>query len=88
MLDSLTVRVQNQYFEVENYNKELEEPGGNVINRLELRRKRIRKGTTCSELITSWIMRLNSLPAYYSQLQEIVTRPFTTSGLRLITKRA
>lgn len=70
MLDSLTVRVQNQYFEVENYNKELEEPGGNVINRLELRRKRIRKGTTCSELITSWIMRLNSLPAYYSQLQE------------------
>ena len=40
-LDDLCIRVQNRKLEVENYNKGLEEPTGNVMNRLELRTKNI-----------------------------------------------
>lgn len=40
-LEQLTIRVQNQYIEAENYNKGIEEPDGNVKNRLELRSKKL-----------------------------------------------
>ncbi|MGN0623714.1 MAG: hypothetical protein ACI4JA_07160 [Oscillospiraceae bacterium] len=36
-LDKLTVRSQNRYIEIENYNKALQEPQGEVKNRLEMR---------------------------------------------------
>lgn len=37
--EELTMRIQNKYIEVENYNKALQEPEGEVKNRLELRSK-------------------------------------------------
>lgn len=37
--EELTMRIQNKYIEVENYDKSLQEPDGNVMNRLELRSK-------------------------------------------------
>lgn len=40
-LDDLCVRVQNSRLEVENYNKGIEEPTGNVMNRLEFRSKHL-----------------------------------------------
>lgn len=40
-LEQLCIRVQNQYIEAENYNKGIEEPDGNVKNRLELRSKKL-----------------------------------------------
>lgn len=40
-LEPLCIRVQNQYIEAENYNKSIEEPDGDVKNRLELRSKKL-----------------------------------------------
>lgn len=40
-LKKLCVRIQNQYIEAENYNKGIEEPDGDVKNRLELRSKKL-----------------------------------------------
>lgn len=40
-LEPICIRVQNQYIEAENYNKGIEEPDGNVMNRLELRSKKL-----------------------------------------------
>ena len=40
-LEPLCIRSQNQYLEIENYNKGIEEPTGNVMNRLELRSKKL-----------------------------------------------
>ena len=37
--EELTMRIQNKYIEAENYNKGLQEPEGDVMNRLELRSK-------------------------------------------------
>ena len=41
LLEPLCIRSQNQYFEIDNYNKGIEEPTGNVMNRLELRSKKL-----------------------------------------------
>ena len=41
LLEPLCIRSQNQYLEIENYNKSIEEPTGNVMNRLELRSKKL-----------------------------------------------
>ena len=41
LLAPLCIRSQNQYLEIENYNKSIEEPTGNVMNRLELRSKKL-----------------------------------------------
>lgn len=41
LLAPLCIRSQNQYLEIENYNKGIEEPTGNVMNRLELRSKKL-----------------------------------------------
>lgn len=40
-LEPLCIRIQNQYIEAENYNKGIEEPDGEVKNRLELRSKKL-----------------------------------------------
>ena len=37
--EELTMRIQNKYIEVENYDKGIQEPDGDVMNRLELRSK-------------------------------------------------
>lgn len=44
-LQELTVRIQNDRIEVENYNKAIEEPGGDVRNRLEFRSKKLYDST-------------------------------------------
>lgn len=41
LLKPLCIRSQNQYLEIDNYNKGIEEPTGNVMNRLELRSKKL-----------------------------------------------
>ena len=41
LLAPLCIRSQSQYLEIENYNKSIEEPTGNVMNRLELRSKKL-----------------------------------------------
>ena len=41
LLEPLCIRSQNQYYEIDNYNKGIEEPTGNVMNRLELRSKKL-----------------------------------------------
>lgn len=62
-LEELTVRVQNQYLEAENYNKGIEEPEGNVMNRLELRSKKLYSdaGENCKEYTEylKWCKRLD-----------------------------
>ena len=45
-LQELTVRIQNDRIEVENYNKSIEEPDGDVMNRLEFRSKKLYDDTT------------------------------------------
>jgi hypothetical protein len=69
-LENLTIRIQNKYFEAENYNKAYEEPGGVVKNRLELRSKSMRKDYCIPELIEKWSKRLDDLPKYYDILQD------------------
>lgn len=41
LLEPLCIRTKNQYLEIDNYNKGIEEPTGNVMNRLELRSKKL-----------------------------------------------
>lgn len=62
-LDKLTIRIQNQYLEVENYNKKIQEPNGIVCNRLELRSKKLYDCSNEAEKeydnFYSWVERLN-----------------------------
>lgn len=71
LLDNLTIRVQNEYLEFENYNKKLESSGNDpVCNRIELRSKSLLKNPKeFSELLNIWIERLRSLPAFYEFVQ-------------------
>lgn len=62
-LEHLCIRVQDQYIEAENYNKGIEEPDGNVKNRLELRSKKLYSDTAenekeCTEFM-KWCKRLD-----------------------------
>lgn len=62
-LQELTVRIQKDRIEVENYNKAIEEPGGDVMNRLEFRSKKLYDDSaeTAKEAreFTAWCDRLN-----------------------------
>lgn len=49
LLEPLCIRSQNQYFEIDNYNKGIEEPTGNVMNRLELRSKKLYSNVNADE---------------------------------------
>ena len=63
-LEDLTIRVQSDTLEAENYNKALQEPDGDVNSRLELRSKRLYNSTTDeqgkeSTELNKWLDRLD-----------------------------
>jgi hypothetical protein len=68
--EKLTIRIQNQYIEVENYNKKVQEPDGDVKNRLEFRSKSISKQKEIPDLINTWINKLDDLADCYKELQD------------------
>lgn len=61
--EALTMRIQTKYIEAENYNKSLQEPDGDVSNRLELRSKALSAVTIEREKeyyeLCKWCDRLN-----------------------------
>jgi hypothetical protein len=70
-LNDLTVRVQNNYLEAENYDKQAQSNyRDNVKNRLELRCKRLLQGNKglrgCFDF---WFKKLDKLPMYYDAFQ-------------------
>ena len=75
-LESLTVRVQSDYFEVENYNKHIESSGEDrAKNRLELRSKALMKtNKNVPELVYDWILKLNKSVCYFDKLQDRCNR--------------
>lgn len=69
-LEILTIRIQNNYIECENYNKNIQSNGtDNAKNRLELREKSIRDDESITTLIERWCKRLSKLPTYFEELQ-------------------
>lgn len=87
-LDSLTIRIQNKYFEAENYNKAIEEPEGEVKNRLELRSKYIKRNKDIPALVNDWSIKLDSLVDYYGELQsrcnqELLRRWYLEKGTQV-----
>lgn len=75
-LENLTVRVQSDYFEVENYNKHIESNGEDIAkNRLELRSKAlIKTNKNLSDLIRDWLSKLDRTPKYFKKLQSVCNR--------------
>lgn len=75
-LESLTVRVQNDYFEVENYNKHIESNGEDVVkNRLELRSKAlIKTNKNIPEIVYDWTLKINRSIRYFNKLQNVCNR--------------
>lgn len=64
-LDELTIRAQNTRLELENYNKAVEEPNGDVKSRFELRSKHLENLLICEENTkivqnewVKWVVRL------------------------------
>lgn len=70
LLDDLTIRIQNDYIEAENYNKGIQSPDGDVKNRLELRTKGQRKDKPVSDMITAWATKLDACVSVYGELQD------------------
>lgn len=72
-LDNLTVRVQNEYYEAENYNRAIKSENiGLAKNRLELRSKALLKtGKDIPMIMSDWIVRLENLPSCYEKLQDL-----------------
>lgn len=72
-LDNLTLRIQNEYFEVENYNKAIESKHKDKAqNRLEFRSKALlKKKQDIPMLIQDWIRKLDRLPQIYDELQDL-----------------
>jgi hypothetical protein len=72
LLHKLTIRAQSEYFEFENYNKDIESNHqSNVFNRLEFRSKALRKvHKDIPTLLSDWIKRLDKLPDVYERLQK------------------
>lgn len=68
--DNLTIRIQNQYFEAENYNKAIEEPNGDIKNRLELRSKSISHNKPIPVLAQEWVNKLDATIECYQELQD------------------
>lgn len=56
----LCLRIQNYNIEVENYNKNLQEPGSEVMNRIEFRSKRLAKDTNEPAEFKRWLNRLDA----------------------------
>lgn len=72
-LENLTVRVQNEYLEAENYNKGIESNYTDIAqNRLEVRSKALLKTKkSIPELLDSWLAKFDALPQYFEQLQSM-----------------
>jgi len=72
-LEHLTTRVQNEYIEIENYNKKIESSGKSQFsNRLEFRSKALNQTKTrfqsVEKLVDDWIQRCNSFVAEYEPM--------------------
>lgn len=72
-LDHLTTRVQNEYLECENYNKDIESDHTSpVFNRLEFRSKAVLKiKKEIPILMDDWCNRLDYAVCYFDKLQDI-----------------
>lgn len=70
--ERLTLRAETQYFQIEYYNKRLQEPSGNVNARLELRSLKLRKNTDELKEFERWKERLLKIldKEAYKALQE------------------
>lgn len=88
LLEPLCVRTQGQYLEIDNYNKAAEEPEGNVINRLELRSKKLytrKNNIDCLDVVEfeKWLDRLeqainkNNISMCQQKLNESLIRRFS-----------
>ncbi len=77
-LENLTIRIQNKYFEAENYNKGIQEPGGDIMNRLELRSLSLGKKSDIPSLIKGWHRRLNGLPDHFEDVQSLCNAALIT----------
>lgn len=71
-LDHLTTRVQSEYLECENYNKDIQSNHYSpVYNRLELRSKALFKTKKdIPDLILGWCKRLDKTLTYFPELQD------------------
>lgn len=72
-LDKLTIRVQSEYYEVENYNKAIQSNyNDQAQNRLEFRSKALSKtNKDISEVIQNWNKKLDLLQTEYIYLQRL-----------------
>ena len=70
--EHLTTRVQSEYMECENYNKNIESNNTSpVFNRLEFRSKSVLKSKKCiPELMEDWCNRLDVALNYFNILQD------------------
>ena len=71
-IERLTLRAETQYFQIEYYNKCVQEPSGNVNARLELRSLKLRKNTNELKEFERWKERLLKIldKEVYKVLQE------------------
>ena len=69
--DNLTIRIQSEYYEAENYNKEIESNSmDEAKNRFELRSKALAKrNKSIEQLLTEWCYKLDSVMLSYVDLQ-------------------
>lgn len=72
-LTKLTTRIQRPYFQIENYNKAVQEPDGNVLNRLEIRSLKLKmeNENIIPNLIKLWQKRFKKALDKYDGLQII-----------------
>ena len=71
-LNDLSIVSKSQYYEVESYNKAIQEPTGDIYNRLELRRKKLKGNLTEKQIFNDWIETLHKSVSKkrYENLQE------------------
>ena len=92
-LDNLCIRSQNHRLEVENYNKSIQEPTGNVFNRIEFRSKHLTDTELEKEYaeFLKWCNRLDKAVTKenYLKLQDVanyyLVKKYTEEKSRLVT---
>lgn len=67
---SLNVAIKNDDYEMENYNKEKENPGHKVKNRLEIRSKRIKDSDLQKEFQETWFNKLDKAITRFEDVQK------------------
>lgn len=71
-LEPLNIVAKSKYYEIEYYNKSLQEPNSGVQARLELRTKNLIKSKKdISQCLLEWLKRLDDLPSSYQEFQNI-----------------